>query len=149
MAVTLLDAILGLIVLLAVTVGVGAVLQWRQHRPRRNVAHEVIEPERLGADADALGETATLLQFSTELCARCPGVHRRLAEVADAHEGVRHLDVDLTHRPDIAKHFAVLQTPTTLILDRQGVVRTRFGGVPSRHVVELELARIAGAEAHA
>ena len=102
----------------------------------------MVEPERLGADG--LGEFATLLQFSTELCARCPGVHRTLAAVADAHAGVRHLDVDLTHRPDIAKHFHVMQTPTTLILDKDGAVQTRFGGAPSREVLELELARLTG-----
>ena len=98
--------------------------------------------------AHSLGSTATLLQFSTELCARCPGVHRTLAAVADSRPGVRHLDVDLTHRPDIAKHFHVLQTPTTLILDSDGIVQTRFGGVPNREVLELELTRLTGETAN-
>lgn len=137
---TYVSALIGLALLLTATVAVGVFLQWRQSRPRRHVAHEVIEPLRLGADA--LGEVATLLQFSTELCARCPGVHRTLGAIADGREGVRHLDVDLTHRPDIAKHFHVLQTPTTLVLDRKGVVQTRFGGVPTREVLELELNRL-------
>ena len=116
------------------------ILRVQQNRPQRDIPHEVVQPERLGADS--LGETATLLQFSTELCARCPGVHRTLASVADSHPGVRHLDVDLTHRPDIARHFHVMQTPTTLILDRDGVIQTRFGGAPSREVLELELNRL-------
>jgi len=140
--VTIVSALVGLAVLLAVTVGVGLFLRWQQNRPRRHIQHEIVKPERLGAEA--LGETATLLQFSTELCARCPGVHRTLADIADSREGVRHLDVDLTHRPDIAKHFHVLQTPTTLILDRDGAVQTRFGGVPNRDVLELELTRLTG-----
>lgn len=136
----LVGALIALAVLLAATVALGALLNWRQSRARHNVAHEVVDPQRLGADG--LGEVATLLQFSTDMCARCPGVHRTLAEIADDHEGVRHLDVDLTHRPDIAKHFHVLQTPTTLVLDRHGVVRTRFGGTPGRDVLELELNRL-------
>lgn len=143
---TIVNALIGLAVLLAVTVGVGIFLQWRQGRPRRHIPHEIVEPARLGAEA--LGENATLLQFSTEMCARCPGVHRTLAAVAERHEGVRHLDVDLTHRPDIAKHFHVLQTPTTLILDRDGAVQTRFGGAPNREVLELELARLTGVTAN-
>ena len=142
---TLVGALIALAVLLAATVGLGVFLNWRQSHARHNVEHEVIEPARLGADG--LGEVATLLQFSTELCARCPGVHRTLSAVADAHPGVRHLNVDLTHRPDIAKHFHVLQTPTTLILDRDGAVQTRFGGAPSREVLELELARLTGESA--
>ncbi len=135
-----------LTVLLVATVGLGVTLKWRQSRPQRDIPHEVVEPERLGADS--LGEEATLLQFSTELCARCPGVHRTLAAVADARPGVRHLDIDLTHRPDIAKHFHVMQTPTTLILDSDGIVQTRFGGVPNREVLELELTRLTGETAN-
>lgn len=142
----LVPALVTIAALLAVTVGVGVYLRWRQSRPQRHVPHEVVEPDRLGADG--LGEVATLLQFSTEMCARCPGVHRTLSSIADAREGVRHLDVDLTHRPDIAKHFHVLQTPTTLVLDRDGVVRTRFGGAPSREVLELELNRLTSEDAH-
>ncbi|WP_322409418.1 thioredoxin family protein [Microbacterium invictum] len=136
----LLPAVLILTALLALTVGMGLLLRWRDGRPRHHVAHEIIDPLRLGADA--LGERATLLQFSTEMCARCPNVHRLLAEVADRHDGVRHLDVDLTYRPDIAQHFHVLQTPTTLILDRHGAIQSRIGGIPGRDVVELELARL-------
>ncbi|MBN9178297.1 MAG: thioredoxin family protein [Microbacterium sp.] len=143
---TLLDAILVLAALLAVTVGVGLFMRWQQNRPRHLDPSEVVEPERLGADA--LGEHATLLQFSTEMCSRCSGVHRTLGAIAEERAGVLHLDIDLTHRPDIAKHFHVLQTPTTLILDRDGVIQTRFGGTPSRSAVELELDRVSGRDAH-
>jgi thiol-disulfide isomerase/thioredoxin len=144
--VTLVGALITLAALLAATAVLGAFLTWRQSRPRVVPDHEVIEPHRLGADS--LGERATLLQFSTELCARCPGVHRTLAAIADDHEGVRHLDIDVTHRPDIAKHFHILQTPTTLVLDQDGVIRTRFGGAPSRDVLELEINRLTGQEAN-
>lgn len=132
---------MGLAVLLVVTVAVGVFLRWRDGRPRRHIPHEVIEPQRLGADG--LGERATLLQFSTDRSARCPVVHRTLSEIAATRDGVRHLDIDLTDRPDIAKHFHVLQTPTTLVLDRDGIVQTRFGGAPNRDVLELELNRLA------
>jgi len=138
--VTLVGAVVALVLLLAGSAALGVFLNRQATRPRHDVAHEVVEPQRLGADG--LGEVATLLQFSTEMCARCPGVHRTLSAIADDHEGVRHLDVDLTHRPDIAKHFHVLQTPTTLVLDRHGVVQTRFGGTPGREVLELELNRL-------
>ena len=137
---TIVNALIGLALLLAATVALGVFVQWRQGRPRRHIPHEVIQPGRLGAES--LGETATLLQFSTELCSRCPGVHRTLAAVAEGRDGVAHLDIDVTHRPDIAKHFHILQTPTTLVLDGDGIVQTRFGGVPNRDVLELELNRL-------
>lgn len=145
--VNLVDALIVLTALLAVTLGVGAFARWRQGRPQRQIPNEVVDPQRLGAER--LGDTATLLQFSTEMCARCPGVHRSLSSLAGDRDGVLHLDVDLTHRPDIAKHFQIMQTPTTLILDGDGVIRTRIGGVPHRRVVELELARLTGESARA
>ncbi|WP_431795911.1 thioredoxin family protein [Microbacterium enclense] len=126
--------------LVAVAVGAGIVYRRTQGRARAVNTAEVVDPRRLGADG--LGEEATLLQFSTEMCSRCPGVHRMLSDIAAGRDGVRHLDVDLTHRPDIAQHFRVLQTPTTLVLDRNGAIRTRFGGTPGRAVVELELTRL-------
>jgi hypothetical protein len=144
--VTLAHALIVLALLLGATVAVGVFVRWREGRPSRHIAHEVVQPLRLGAHS--LGETATLLQFSTELCARCPGVHRTLSTLADDRSGVVHLDIDLTHRPDIARHFHVLQTPTTLVLDRNGVVQTRFGGVPNRDVLELELNRLNAATAN-
>jgi thiol-disulfide isomerase/thioredoxin len=138
--VSLVDALLILAALLAVTIGLGVFLRWQQNRPRRHDPSELVDPGRFGAPA--LGESATLLQFSTEMCSRCPGVHRTLETIAREQEGVVHIDVDLTDRPDIAQHFHVLQTPTTFILDRSGAIRSRFGGAPSRHVLELELARV-------
>ncbi|WP_344070482.1 thioredoxin family protein [Microbacterium sediminicola] len=135
-------ALLSVAALLALAGAVGVAWRLRQGRARRAPGREVVEPARLGAVS--LGEQATLLQFSTEMCSRCPGVHRTLAGIASTRDGVSHLDVDLTHRPDIARHFNVLQTPTTLLLDREGAIHTRFGGVPNRHVLELELARLTG-----
>ena len=141
-AVTIVNALIGLALLLAATIALGVFVQWRQGRPRRHIPHEVVEPP--GSAPIRSVATATLLQFSTELCSRCPGVHRTLSAVADARDGVVHLDIDVTHRPDIAKHFHILQTPTTLVLDGDGVVQTRFGGVPNREVLELELSRLTG-----
>ncbi|MET3468083.1 thioredoxin-like negative regulator of GroEL [Microbacterium sp. 1262] len=57
-------------------------------------------------------------------------------------DDVVHLDIDVTDRPDIARRFQIAQTPTTLVLDGRGVVRTRFGGAPRRDVVHLEILRL-------
>lgn len=141
-AVELVTAALILTALLAVTVVGALVLRWWEKRPRSGSPDEVVDPRRLGATAESLGETATLLQFSTEAGDRCPGVHRTLAAIARSSDDVVHLDVDLSGRPDIARHFQVTQTPTTLVLDGRGVVRTRFGGAPSREVVQLEILRL-------
>ena len=78
-----------------------------------------------------LGAQATLVQFSTEFCARCPQVRRLLGSVAAERPGVVHAEVDLTSRSDLAARYRVLSTPTTLVVDRDGRIRSRFTGVPA------------------
>jgi thiol-disulfide isomerase/thioredoxin len=92
-----------------------------------------------------LAGRATLLQFSTEVCAPCVPTRRVLGQIADTTDGVSHVDLDLTHRPDIAARFNVLQTPTTLILDRAGVIRARIGGAPRQADVRAALETILAA----
>ncbi|UJP11303.1 thioredoxin family protein [Microbacterium sp. KUDC0406] len=131
------DPIVALSVAAALLVGtlvVGFVWNARDGR-RRTGRGEVVD----AADAGGLGARATLVQFSTELCARCPQVRRMLGQVAGELEGVLHADVDLTHRTDLASKYRVLQTPTTFIVDGTGTVRARFNGVPRRADVEEAL----------
>ena len=125
-----LEAIGLLFALLAATTVLGLVWRARQGRVAR-VSGDVITPADVAATV-TFGTAATLLQFSTELCARCPGTRRLLGSVAEQRTGVVHVDVDLTHRPDLANRYAVLQTPTTLVLDGSGRVRARVGGAPTR-----------------
>ncbi len=85
---------------------------------------------------------ATLLQFSTEVCSPCKVTHAVLDSVAAEREDITHIDLDVTHRPDLASRFRILQTPTTLILDGRGVVRARIGGAPRRTELQAELDRV-------
>jgi len=89
------------------------------------------------------GGHATLLQLSSEVCAPCRATAKVLGEIVA--EGVRHIEIDIAHRPDLAAQFNVLQTPTTLILDSAGAVRARIGGAVRRDVVEAELHRVLAA----
>ncbi len=145
-AVDLSVALIAVAVLLAVSALAGVLL--RRSRGRRLAAKTSDAVDTAAIGAGPRGERATLLQFSTEMCARCPGVRRTLVEIADARAGVRHLDVDLTHRPDLARRFGVLQTPTVLVLDHRGVERSRFGGAPTRAALETELSRLSEEARH-
>lgn len=137
-------ALVALGVLVVGSVLIGIVMKAREGRARQVTSHAGEDPGTVGVAQ--WGEHATLLQFSTEFCTRCPGVSRTLAAIADREPGVVHIDVDLTHRADLAKHFHILQTPTTLILDSDGVIRTRLGGTVARASVENELQQILGAQ---
>ncbi|WOF22032.1 thioredoxin family protein [Microbacterium betulae] len=129
------------IVLVATVVGV---LLRRGDGRARTVRAGALTPDQLALPPSAFGERATIVQFSTELCAKCPATRRLLAGIAGGRDGVVHVDVDLTHRPDLAQRFHVLQTPTTLMLDEHGVPRARIAGAPARSTVADELDRIEG-----
>jgi len=136
--------ILAGIVLAAVLAGVA--LRLVQGRARRGEGAAIAATD-LGIDVAEFGERATLLQFSTEVCAKCPATRRLLREVAAARPGVRHVEVDLTRQPDLARRFRVLQTPTVLLLDGRGAPHARIGGAPQRSTVIAELERIGGVHA--
>lgn len=95
---------------------------------------------------EALGKRATLVQFSTPTCARCPGTARLLRGIADELDGVTHIEVDLTRHPEVADRFNVLQTPTTLLIDGRHRVRARIGGSPRRDALDRELDHVLGGD---
>lgn len=130
---------------LAALVGVATVLgvlwQRSQGRVRTQDGSVIVRPADVPGLA-RLAPGATLLQFSTEVCAPCRSTHTVLGQLASELSGVTHVDLDVTHRPDLASRYRILQTPTTLILDRKGVVRARIGGAARRDTVRTELERV-------
>ena len=115
--------------LLAATVLAGVLLRRRDGRSVSVRGDRQVDPVDL---MHMLGTRATLVQFSTEFCARCPQVRRMLGSVAAERPGVVHAEVDLTSRSDLATRYKVLSTPTTLVVDADGRIRSRFTGVPTR-----------------
>jgi thiol-disulfide isomerase/thioredoxin len=129
--------ITALALLVAVATVIGLVYARSQGRSTRSSGEKTVS-----IDGVTLGERATLLQFSTEICAPCVATARVLSEVAATAPSVSHVDIDVTDRPELASEFNLFQTPTTLILDRKGVVRARIGGAVRRDVVTAELDRV-------
>lgn len=99
-----------------------------------------VRPARGRVAGIELGDRATLLQLSTEICAPCRATARVLGGLGS--DGVRHVEVDVADRPDLVSRFNVLQTPTTLILDREGTVRARIGGAVRRDAVLRGLQKV-------
>ena len=124
---------LGIAAALLVSATIIGVLLRRRDGRRRDGGTLRFDPA--DAAGDELGSRATLVQFSTEMCARCPQVRRMLGDYAADQNGLRHVEVDLTHRPDLSARYKVLQTPTTFVVDGTGAVRARFHGVPHRHAL--------------
>ncbi len=139
------DWLPALIAAVALPAGAAAVgLAWRARTGRVRTTGGDAATNDLGLAADSLGAAATLVQFSTAYCSRCPSTARQLAAIAGDYDGVRHVEVDLADRPDLADRFHVLQTPTTLILDADGAATARIGGVPRAHDVRDRLDHLTG-----
>ncbi|GAB3386252.1 thioredoxin family protein [Humibacter soli] len=132
--------------LVLVTTIVGIV--WRARTGRvRNASGPVVSAASLHTDVP-LGRNATIVQFSTEFCGPCRIAERVLTGVAAERDGVAYLEVDLTAHPEAATQFGVMQTPTILLLNAAGGIRSRIGGVPRADDVSAMLDDIAREETH-
>lgn len=78
------------------------------------------------------GSPVTLVQLSTTFCAPCRQARVLLGDLAARTDGLHHAELDLTHRPDLARALSVFRTPTTLAVDQHGTELLRVGGVPNR-----------------
>lgn len=83
------------------------------------------------------GERATLLQFSSAFCAPCRATRRVLRDVAERVPGVAHVEVDAELHLDVVRRLGVEATPTTVVLDGDGLeVRRATGRPTTAHVLQ-------------
>jgi thioredoxin-like negative regulator of GroEL len=101
----------------------------------------VVTAAELGA---ALGERATLVQFSTEFCAYCGPTRELLAEVAGARDGVAFVEVDAARRLDLTRRLNVRSTPTVLLLAADGSIAQRASGKPRKSDVLAAVGSVLG-----
>jgi thiol-disulfide isomerase/thioredoxin len=90
--------------------------------------------KRLGAAelGEALGERATLVQFSSAFCAPCRATRRVLGEVAGLVPGVSHVEIDAEDHLDLVRELGILKTPTVFVLDADGRIVRRATGQPRK-----------------
>jgi thiol-disulfide isomerase/thioredoxin len=100
--------------------------------------------DRLSAEeiGVALGERATLVQFSSAFCAPCRATRVVLDEVTRMVDGVVHVEVDAESHLDLVRRLDVRRTPTVLVLDQHGLVRVRAAGAPRKADVVAALGTV-------
>lgn len=136
-----------LVAIIALVLGataLGLIWQSIQGKAKRIANGEQLDLQELGATKDgvpvtAFGKNTTLLQFSSETCSTCKHTAKLFQELEATSDGVLHIEVDLTHRLELADKFKILQTPTTLVLDSKGIVKSRIGGAPKPSTIEAEI----------
>ena len=132
-----------------VAFGLAAGFWWKARTGRAKLVRsgELVDLSKLkvtkgGKPVQSFGKLATLLQFSTEVCSICVATARLYGDLEKSTPGLKHIEVDITDRMELAAHFSIMQTPTTLILDKHGMVKARIGGAPRQNVIAEELAKL-------
>lgn len=118
-------------VVFAIATGYG---YWYRHRDGR-MKDRAGREDRLqlrAAEIGALGERATLLQFSSAFCTPCRATRTILGEVASDIPGVVHIDINAEQQLELVRKVGILSTPTTLILDSKGYEVARAVGAPRK-----------------
>ncbi|MDI3418239.1 TlpA family protein disulfide reductase [Streptomyces luteolus] len=122
----------GLMVCVAVLLAASAYgLLHRRRSGRLKVrdGEQVLGERELGA---ALGERATLVQFSSAFCQPCRATRRTLTEVSRLVPGVAHIEIDAEERLQLVRDLDILRTPTVLVLDARGRLVRRASGQPRK-----------------
>jgi thiol-disulfide isomerase/thioredoxin len=78
------------------------------------------------------GTPVTLVQFSTAFCAPCRATRVYCADLARTIPGVRHVEVDAESHLDVVRALDIWRTPTVLVVDAEGTVRSRASGATNR-----------------
>lgn len=124
---------------LAAAVLVGLVLRARNGRMRMSTAAGETAPAAQPAAElpsevrGALsGDAVTLVQISTTFCAPCRHTRALLSHVAERTDGLVHVDLDVTDKPEIARDLGVLRTPTTIAYAEGGAELLRVSGLPRK-----------------
>jgi thiol-disulfide isomerase/thioredoxin len=125
------EGLIAVVVVLAAASAAGFALRQRQgrFRPAAPVPATSSDGVLSAADLGApLGARATLVQFSTEVCAYCGPTRELLTEVARERDGVSFVEIDAADRMDLTRRLRVLSTPTVLVLDALGGIASRASG---------------------
>lgn len=127
---------------LAVAVILTVVIAWALSKKNGSFAHRDDSPaltaDQIGA---ALGERATVVQFSSAFCSPCRATRVLLDDLIPQIDGVTHVDIDAEARLDLVRELHVMRTPTVLVLDARGIIVERASGLPRRVDVIAALGR--------
>lgn len=89
-----------------------------------------------------LGSRGSFIQFSSAFCTPCRATRLLLEGVATANPGFIHHDIDAEAHLELVRRLHILSTPTTIILDRNGVEVGRASGAPKRDDIERVVASL-------
>ena len=131
-------AIIAAVLLLATAYGL-----WDRSRTgrinERVDSRHLVNSDEIGSE---LGESATVLQFSSAFCTPCRATRSTLSSVISHYPKIKHVEVDAESNLALIRRLDIRQTPTTLFLNSDGREIARAVGAPKRLQVINALERI-------
>ena len=132
---TRMTSLLPLAIVLAIASAYG--VWYQRSRGKVNTRHVAPSSPHLTAEVigKPLGSRVTLVQFSSAFCTPCRATKVLLQEITAPMDDVVHVDIDAESHLDLVRQLDIRSTPTTLILDRDGVEVGRAVGAAKRDQV--------------
>ncbi len=79
-----------------------------------------------------LGARATFVQFSSAFCTPCRATRVLLSDITADLSDVKHIEIDAEKNLELVRKLDIRSTPTTLVLDKNGLEIGRAIGAPKR-----------------
>jgi thiol-disulfide isomerase/thioredoxin len=79
-----------------------------------------------------LGSRATFVQFSSAFCTPCRATRVLLTDITSDLSDVKHIEIDAEKNLELVRKLDIRSTPTTLVLDKNGLEIGRAIGAPKR-----------------
>ena len=89
-----------------------------------------------------LGSRATFVQFSSAFCTPCRATRVLLTDISANLPDVSHIEIDAEKNLELVRKLDIRSTPTTLVLDKNGIEIGRAIGAPKRAEILETLASI-------
>ena len=127
-------------VLIAITLAIGFGYKLKGIESLGVVPSRVELEKIIGVEASISG--AEVLLFTTELCSKCPQVRKNLQA-----KNINFAEIDVTDRLDLASKLQIKQTPTILVVNRDGQIRSRLSGsISQKNLSDLQLSELSHAK---
>lgn len=122
--------LLALLVIILLTSAFGFWYQKSRGRIKVNAGNSQLLS---GPEIDSeLGDRATLVQFSSAFCTPCRATRTLLSQVVTDYPGIKYVEIDAESNLELVRKLNINSTPTTLVLDANGMELSRAIGAPKR-----------------